>query len=328
GTVGIRDDGDIQIDVGSVAGPISVNTTGGTAENGGSITFRPMNPGDTNFTLHLGELIASGGAGDWNNDGGHGGDIEAQAPTIVLHDSLTSLGGGATRNWHDDGESGTVMLTGAVELAEPVTVDLSPTEDLQANPPEGAGNFTLIGTLDSTAGGAQDFTVSATDIFLSQAIGATQALGTVVFNTYGKVTLGGDALPTTAGMTINGQTDSNELQAPNTSSLWTLTNSGAGSVAPDSEGTGGTVSFTGIETLRAGNSTNRFEVDLATGAPDNIAFSLFGGTGEDTLVGGDVTNTWDLGAEETLNDNLSFEGIETLIGGGQTDTFEVSDGTT
>ena len=88
--------------------------------------------------------------------------------------------------------------------------------------------------------------------------------------------------------------------------------------------TGITGSFSGIETLTGGNQTDNFTLSNAV----NFNGSMNGGDGTDQLTGGNGVNIWTINgnnAGSVTGLSNGFSTMETLVGGSQQDTFNLSD---
>ncbi|MEB3826513.1 beta strand repeat-containing protein, partial [Phormidium sp. CCY1219] len=103
----------------------------------------------------------------------------------------------------------------------------------------------------------------------------------------------------------------NTLIGPNSENSWNLTDIHQGTV--------GTVSFSGIQTLQGGNQTDKFVL-----APDATFSQINGGDGNNTLVAADTANIWEINATDSgiLNSTTKFSQIQNLTGGAIDDTFK------
>jgi hypothetical protein len=90
-----------------------------------------------------------------------------------------------------------------------------------------------------------------------------------------------------------------------------------------------TLSFNSVGKLEvnAGGGTNKF---AATSIPPSTAVTLTGGSGSNTLVGPNTTNTWDITGTNagTLDGTVTFSSIQNLTGGSGLDAFIFSAGQT
>ena len=115
------------------------------------------------------------------------------------------------------------------------------------------------------------------------------------------------------------------LTGKDQANTWMLSGSDSGAVAQTIESPIDTVSFSGIETLQGGSSSDTFLLN-ASGSFDG---SIDGGSGSDTIDGGNRTTdtSWSItGMGSGTVDGLDsgFVGIETLSGGSHADTFTVN----
>ena len=100
------------------------------------------------------------------------------------------------------------------------------------------------------------------------------------------------------------------LVGRNADSTWTVDGAGSGSVAGDT--------FSNIENLSGGSGADRF---VFTGA-GTLAGGIDGGEGSDTLVGADRSNQWNVtGSDAGTLDAMAYVGIESLLGGSESDVF-------
>ncbi|HEX7030976.1 MAG TPA: hypothetical protein VF254_10280, partial [Gammaproteobacteria bacterium] len=134
---------------------------------------------------------------------------------------------------------------------------------------------------------------------------------------------------------IDGAGGNDTLTADGVTNTWTLTGTNAGNVS----GVGG--GFVAIENLNGGDSADTFNLDFdVTGTvngglgsdtfnyTDGVSIgTLTGGGGTDTLVGGNVANTWTLsGANSGTLNTQSYASMEDLTGNANTDDFVFSGG--
>ncbi|MBL8798099.1 MAG: calcium-binding protein, partial [Planctomycetia bacterium] len=117
---------------------------------------------------------------------------------------------------------------------------------------------------------------------------------------------------------IDGAEGTDTVVGQNTATAWTLAAENDGRI--DALG----VEFINVENLTGGSGSDTFTV-LAGGS---LSGTFNGGSGTDTLIGGDTANIWELTANNagTLNDS-SFVGIENLTGGAEADWFTRVGGT-
>ncbi|MDH3276346.1 MAG: hypothetical protein OEM99_17595, partial [Gammaproteobacteria bacterium] len=109
---------------------------------------------------------------------------------------------------------------------------------------------------------------------------------------------------------VKGGSGADTLRGLDASNVWTVSGLDTGSV-------GGT-EFSDIENLEGGSVDDTFVIE----SDGSLTGVLAGGLGLDELIGADQLNTWtvDAGDSGTLN-SLSFEQIESLVGGSDEDEF-------
>ncbi len=188
----------------------------------------------------------------------------------------------------------------------------------------GFDNFEeFIGNATSTfLGGSANTTVTidGVDSFTV----TSGVFGSVSLTNVGSITGGdGDDDVTFDGGTLSGDIDGgagdNTLTADDVPNLWTFTGT-SGTVT----GLGG--SFSNIDNITGGSATDQFTVVGAA----IFAATIDGGTGSNTLIGGDVANDWNLSGpnQGDIGGILSFNQIQQLVGGSNADTFNFSNTST
>ena len=119
---------------------------------------------------------------------------------------------------------------------------------------------------------------------------------------------------------IDGAGGENSLKAADRINTWNITAKNAGGIE-------NVVTFRNIQTLIGGNGVDTFNIEAAA-----ISATLDGGDGNDTLVGANENNQWDIrgvssGALYQTTTNTSqiiFSNIDTLKGGSDRDVFVLS----
>jgi hypothetical protein len=155
--------------------------------------------------------------------------------------------------------------------------------------------------------------------------------------------------------TLDGGTGTNTLVGPNGTNAWVLTAAGAGTLNG--------ANFLNMQNLTGGTGTDSFKIKSGAsvtgtingggGTGDRLDFSLYGvavtvnlqtktapgmghfanitalsgSTATDTLIGANVTNTWQITANNSGKiGSYSFGSFENLTGGTGNDTFKLSNG--
>jgi filamentous hemagglutinin family protein len=298
------------------SGKISL-TSGGTIDT----TFFGDTPGNI-FSCSGTENTCSGGSG-------RGGDITLEAATTIKTyiNANGPLGGGNI-----------IVTSDEIDLAARSnggTIVLQPKTPSQ--------NIVLGGSDNNT--GALDLTVAElnrlTDGFSSITIGRANGTGTITLNPFNF----NDPVNIAGGSTLVG---------PNANTTFTLTGTDAGGVS----GFNSPLSFSSIENLTGGTGSDTFQfsngvsfggtidgglgtdtfnysayttpvtVNLAAIGALNIENVAGGSSGNDTLVGSNTANTWNITANNSGNVNgiLGFSSFENLSGGKASDTFRFSNG--
>jgi hypothetical protein len=261
----------------------------------------------TNLHNDLGQETVNIGNGGLLSDiqgslgiGNTGGIITKSPPAIdlVLDDSA-------------DSQSKTVVLggigsgSGLISGFAPAYVDCDPSS--------------LISLILDGGRGGNKFNVQVLDPGTPVTINTGQGTNTVnvgstsnsLDSILGPLTVDGHATDT---INVNDQGSSTGHNYGLTSS--TLTRSGAA-----------TLSFNSVGKLEvnAGGGTNKF---TATSIPPATAVTLTGGSGSNTLVGPNSTNTWDITGTNagTLDGSVTFSAVQNLTGGSGVDAFIFSAG--
>ena len=112
---------------------------------------------------------------------------------------------------------------------------------------------------------------------------------------------------------MNGDT----LTGPDTGGAWQISGSDTGFINSSSA-----IQFSDVENLTGAAGDDSFTV----GSSGSLTGIVSGGTGTDTLIHTDGTNTWDITAANAgdVSDIGSFTGIENLTGGSGNDTFNIA----
>jgi hypothetical protein len=287
-----------------------------------------------------------------------------QIPSITI-DTLTG----------DD----TVNIERTVALSKGVTVNLGVGTDT-VNLSPAAQNLSHLAAPVTVNGGSGSATLNCFDQGISNNLSYTitsstvarAGLGTLTYSNMANVALdtsnGSDTItvkstPAGTALAVNGGTGTNTLVGSAVPNTWNLTGSNAGTLS--SASIPGPVSFTAVQNLTGGATTNAFvfsdgasvsgtiqgggsgsldysaypsdvtvnlQTATATGVGGTIAGirSLTGGSGNSTLVGADVASLWNVTALNTGTvagaSTVTFAGFQNLAGGAGSNTFVFSDG--
>ena len=166
--------------------------------------------------------------------------------------------------------------------------------------------FAAIGSISGTVDGGTgtdtlDYTALATDLSINLQTGAAPSIN------------GGLAGGFSGIETLNSGLGNDTLIGRNAANAWSLNTADAGTI-------NGTFTFTGVENLTGGISTDAFTIQ--SGA--TLTGSIDGAAGTDTLVKVDGANTWNItvansGTVDTIGG--TFSNMENLTGGTGTDDF-------
>ncbi len=166
------------------------------------------------------------------------------------------------------------------------------------------------------------FNFNGNNPFLSGNINSIEGNNILDYNNYtaGAITVklgtNNPGTATSVGGTINrvirvvgNNNPDNILIGEDTPNTWNITGSGDINEV---------FTFTGIDNLVGGNDNDIFIIN------GGIPISIHGGEGDNTLVGNNLVNTWQIVNinQGNLNENTSFTNIQNLIGGETDDTFQ------
>lgn len=118
-------------------------------------------------------------------------------------------------------------------------------------------------------------------------------------------------------LTIEGGGGNDKIVGPNKVLTWNLHGFRSGSVPLLN------LNFSAISSLEGGNETDTFRVLVP-----NVGMSINGGGGVDELFGSNAPTTWVLSAQgggSLLENNVTFSGIQKVVGGSMADVFRLGD---
>ena len=217
--------------------------------------------------------------------------------TVMSNFSFNLLGGGGADLFTIDGG----ILTG--DIMGEAGIDTITLED---------GSVT--GTVD---GGADGATLSYTGRTTSVDVELT-GTGTVGFAGTATGTGGFDNILTLIG---SDSTDADTLTGRNIATTWTISTANAGTLVDS----GGTLTFSSMESLTGGSAIDTFDISAA------LAGSIIGGGGADILTlntNGLVSGDVDMGAGDDVIMALGGRVVGMLDGGSDTDTLQGPDAAT
>ncbi|MDX1927467.1 MAG: PKD domain-containing protein, partial [Pirellulaceae bacterium] len=115
---------------------------------------------------------------------------------------------------------------------------------------------------------------------------------------------------------IGGQSQLDQFRGNNVNTTWTIDGSHTGLV--------GAIRFEAIELLSGGNQVDSFRLTSS----ESVVSAIDGGAGIDTLSSLSEQNVWELTGLQsgTLNSQLQFSAVESLVGGTQDDIFKFMGG--
>ncbi|MBD2063351.1 filamentous hemagglutinin N-terminal domain-containing protein [Funiculus sociatus GB2-A5] len=114
---------------------------------------------------------------------------------------------------------------------------------------------------------------------------------------------------------IGGTTSNNTVIGANTANNWNITDTNSGNI--------GSVNFRGFQNLTGGTDTDNFTL-----SPEGSVVTIDGTAGNNTIIGANINNTWNITGNNTgnLNGANTYSNIQTVIGGSNVDTFKVNNG--
>ncbi len=296
------------------------------------------------------------GSGDVTTaNGGDGADIfNINANTTV---DLNGNGGNDTFNVADgvtltgtiDGGAGTDTLSYAA-YSSPVAVTLTGSDATGFSSTSATG-VTQFAGIDNLIGGQGSDALTGENVASTWTLGSTNSYNDgsnpLAFSSF-ETANGGPAVDT---FNVAGSTDVTTANGNNGNDIFNVN----ANATVDLNGNGGNDTFNvadgvtltgtidggaGTDTLSyaaysspvavtlTGSDATGFSSTSATGVTQFAGIdNLVGGTASDTLTGENVASTWTLGSTQTYNDgsnNLAFSAFETVDGGTDVDTFNVT----
>src|SRR3989441_1035564 len=245
-------------------------------------------------------------------------------PAGSIPDGSTELAAAAV----DDADSAPPVLDLSDETGN-LTITLAPEGDvIVSGAVVDSDHNSTFGGVDGIVSGSGDDTLVGPGLTNLWAITGSNA-GTLAAGSLTPLTFtgvenlrggdGSDTFAMTADGRLSGVVDggggNDTLVGADTPNTWVIDGTEAGTLNGQS--------FAGVENLTGGASADIFKW-MAGGSVSGV---VFGGPGNDTLMGADTPNTWTLtgfGAG-TLN-GQSFAGIENLVGGADSDRFVFAGG--
>jgi len=344
-TIGVGGAGALKTDVGTlnaVAGSDIVITeanavTLGTVSSGRSITIANSAAGDITLGTAAGGIVTAastvniaaaagkiidGTGGSFTNislDTGHAVTLSAAA-LVGIHVATNTPGTYSPATGVTEVEDATV---GAVTSAGGVLRIYSPRDLTTSGTITAGGDAQLNAVRNMTVNGVVTATGSTTINFAQSAAGTfatTAAITGTAVNINGGA--GNDTFDFSGApaitATLAGGGGADILIGRNAVNAWTVSSPNAGTV--------GGLTFSAIQNLTGGSSTDAFT--LAAGVP-TFNGTIAGGGGVDTIMATDGANAWtSTGANAgTLNTTTTFSAITNLTGGTRADTFTFAGGT-
>ncbi|MCP2729862.1 CHAT domain-containing protein, partial [Limnofasciculus baicalensis] len=327
----------------TLTGDNTANTWNITSNNGGNLNgttsfagIQNLKGGSStdNFTLNGGTVTSIDGGTDnnntltgdntantWNITSNNGGNLNG---TTSFAGIQNLKGGSSTDNFTLNG--GTVTsIDGGTDNNNTLTGDnTANTWNITGN---NAGNvngvnpFTQIQNL--TGSSNTDNFIFSNGASVNGSIDGKNGTDTLNYTAYITPVNVDLATNTTTGVGGNilnmeaaiGGTGANTLIGANTTNTWNVTGNNSGNI-------NSTFTFTNFTNLQGGSDTDTFTLNGGT------VTSINGDGGNDTLIGDNTTNTWNITANNggNLNGTTSFSAIENLTGNDNTDKFIFSDG--
>jgi hypothetical protein len=324
---------------------VTVNLGAGTATGTGGVSAIENvtgSPSNDSITGSSGNNVLSGDGGNDVLNGGSGGN-----DTFILastQGSSTTVTGNSTGDTLDGANiANTWTLTG-VGAGTVNGIAFTGINNLVGGANTDTFKFNSGGSVSGTInGGGGSNTLDYSNH------GATAI--TVNLQTHTATATGGFS---NIGTLVGSSSTSDTLIGPNTTNTWTLTGTNAGTV--------GTFSFSAVENLTGGTGNDTFKfnagaavtgkitggagtntlnyaayttavtVNMATGAATGTGGytgikSVVGGSGANTLIGPNATNTWNITGTNAGNvAGLTFSAFQNLTGGTGMDIFKFSAG--
>jgi hypothetical protein len=247
------------------------------------------------------------------------GSANGPAVQFIYSAATKSLGGVAGTWVITDGNSQTIYLTPNWSNGTNVGSSFNGNWNMTINGDQLAGkddSITLQGTSPSFGGTGLEVKLNGETYFFDPGvINQITIDGKTGSNTLTLDLGSGLAIPT-GGISFNGGTGSNNTLAivGGLGALVHITGTNSGDVTSPS-----VVSFTNVQHLKGGTGNETFQFSVA-----GSVSSIDGGGGNDTIVGANQTNTWNItgaNAGNLTGSVAAFTNIENLTGGTGQDTF-------
>ncbi len=339
--------GNITINADSVALSGAINTsgsaarfdnndgTGGASGGNGGVILITANTGDITTT----DIISDGGDADGDGNepgnGGNAGDItlisQGGLGSITVSGSISSSVG-AIAGSGTDGTKSNITLDGNVTLANALDLDVN---SFTSGAIDASGAFGFNGS-DLTIVSTNGITISSITTQGGDVTNAGGKDGGAIDLTGSSISVG--AISTTGsdgnGNNKNGGSGGDIL-------LTAIENSAIQSITIDGDlnssggqGTDGTGVLNGVQNTGgsiglvlddSGSPGGSVTINHATDFTSDVVVT--GSSGNDTFTAANRVNIWSLSDPiSTLNTNLSFSGIDNLVGNSQVDEFTINSG--
>jgi len=289
----------------------STSFTSGLIDTSGVITGAGVNGGgvsvNSNTSISISSIDSRGGLRSNNGNGRNGGNVQLNSESIVIGEINTS-GGDSVGTNNNGGNAGTIALTATQGVGTP--------------------SITLNGDINAS-GGTGSNNPGTTRTAAINLISSTTSLVTINhatdFTTPVNVTASAGSVDTIIGAIRQ--------------NTWNVTSTGFGTLNTN-------LSFTSFETLNGNSDIDTFILsgditNQINGFGNNDIFNIGtsitgtidGGLGTDELVGANVTNYWDITANDAGTiytdsgkgtSRASFVSIETLTGNTAVDEFNLA----
>ncbi|MGQ9424399.1 two-partner secretion domain-containing protein [Gilvimarinus sp. F26214L] len=274
---------------------------------------------DDYYNITASELnVGAGGAFE-------SGDLRASLEVDIAAETIHT--GAINTTGAHEANGGNVTLAGRTIRTETITANggtvPAPDPETDPTPHTAAGSIQITAT--ASGGEAASITIAG-DLIAKDSNGTTKTPQlNIIDNNVGlenSVTFSGPAF-VSQNVKVNGEGNTT-LNISEPASDWRVDGSGSGTVKALGAASG-VIEFGQVHTLVGSAGDDTFT--LATG--DQSGMTIRGGgeaTGGDKLVGFDQETVWTLTdpGNGSLDSGLTFEGIESLRGGDQKDTFRIS----
>ena len=269
-------------------------------------------------------LIGANTVNNWNITDTNSGNIGS-----VNFRGFQNLTGGSNTDNFNLGTGGSVVnINGNAGNNTIIGANINNTWNITGNNTGNLNGANTYANIQTLTGGSETDTFKINNGgFFSGNINGLNGIDALDYSAYSSpvtVTLGTGNQVTATGIggtvfnietLIGGTTSNNTVIGANTANNWNITDTNSGNI--------GSVNFRGFQNLTGGTDTDNFTL-----SPEGSVVTIDGTAGNNTIIGANINNTWNITGNNTgnLNGANTYTNIQTVIGGSNVDTFKVNNG--